>query len=53
MNIPNNAPTYDPKNLTKTVKELCDYARSLQEQLDFQLGQIQKRLNELEKRQGG
>lgn len=38
------APTFDKNDIPGTVKRICDYQIQLQEQLDFQLEQLQKML---------
>lgn len=40
--LPGNPPAYDRNDVAGTVKALCSYTRSLQENLDFMLGQIKK-----------
>lgn len=40
--IPLSPPSYKQGNLPGNVKDLCAYARNLQEQVDFYLGQLQK-----------
>lgn len=40
--IPLSPPSYKQGNLPRNVKDLCTYARNLQEQVDFTLGQLQK-----------
>ena len=40
--IPLSPPSYKQGNLPGNVKDLCTYARNLQEQVDFYLGQLQK-----------
>lgn len=40
--IPLSPPSYKQGNLPGNVKDLCAYARNLQEQVDFYLGQFQK-----------
>lgn len=40
--LPGSPPSFDKNNVAGTVKQLCNYTRSLQENLDFMLGQLQK-----------
>ncbi len=55
--LPGTPPGFDRKDVGETVKELCNYLRPLQENVDFQLsqsgkreGKIAQRLESLEKR---
>lgn len=55
--LPGTPPGFDRKDVGGTVKELCNYLRPLQENVDFQLsqsgkreGKIAQRLESLEKR---
>lgn len=43
------APTFDKNDIPGTVKRICDYQIQLQEQLDFQLEQMQKLLQQMKK----
>jgi hypothetical protein len=45
--LPTKPPLFDGKDPTGTVRKICDYLNQMQEQLDFQLGQIQKLLESL------
>ena len=45
--LPTKPPLFDGKDPTGTVRKICDYLNQMQEQLDFQLGQIQKMLESL------
>ncbi len=40
--IPGVPPTYNPDDLRGTVKNLCNYMRTFQENVDFILSQIKK-----------
>ena len=40
--LPGSPPSFDRNDVNGTVKALCNYTRSLQEKLDFMLGQLQK-----------
>lgn len=40
--LPGSPPAFDREDAAGTVKALCAYTRTLQEHLDFTLGQIQK-----------
>ena len=40
--LPGSPPSFDRNDVNGTVKSLCNYTRSLQENLDFMLGQLQK-----------
>lgn len=53
MALPVKAPAFDGKDVAGTVKRICDYQIQLQEQLDFQLEQMQKTLNALMQAIGG
>ena len=39
--LPGSPPSFDRNDVNGTVKSLCNYTRSLQEKLDFMLGQLQ------------
>ena len=49
MALPVKAPAFDGKDVAGTVKRICDYQIQLQEQLDFQLEQMQKMLSAISK----
>lgn len=49
MALPTKPPAYDRNNVPETVKQVCDYLIQLQEQLDFQLEQMQKLLQQMKK----
>lgn len=51
--LPTKPPSFDRNDVTGTVKKLCDYNLQLQEQLDFQLAQMNKILDALQKALGG
>lgn len=51
--LPGSPPGYNRDNLTGTVRSVCDYLRSTHDNMDFQLGQLVKRLDALEKGQAG
>lgn len=53
MALPVKAPAFDGKDVAGTVKRICDYQIQLQEQMDFQLEQMQKTLNALMQAIGG
>ena len=53
MALPVKAPAFDGKDVAGTVKRICDYQIQLQEQLDFQMEQMQKTLNALMQAIGG
>lgn len=40
--LPGSPPTFDKGNETGTVRAICNYLRSLHDNVDFQLGQIRK-----------
>lgn len=40
--LPGSPPSFNRNDVNGTVKALCSYTRSLQENLDFMLGQLQK-----------
>ena len=40
--LPGSPPSYNRNDVAGTVKALCSYTRTLQENLDFQLGQFKK-----------
>lgn len=42
--LPGSPPVFDKYDVAGTVKALCAYARALQENLDFALGQMQKNI---------
>lgn len=46
--LPGNPPSYDRNDVAGTVKALCSYTRSLQENLDFMLGQLQKSMTAIQ-----
>lgn len=43
--LPTKPPAFDRNDVAGTVKKLCDYNLQLQEQLDFQLAQMNKTLS--------
>lgn len=47
MALPVKAPAFDENDVAGTVKRICDYQIQLQEQLDFQLEQMNKMLSAL------
>lgn len=53
MALPVKAPAFDGKDVAGTVKRICDYQIQLQEQLDFQLEQMQKMLSAVTSALGG
>ena len=53
MALPVKPPVFDKTDIPGTVKRICDYQIQLQEQLDFQLEQMQKTLNALMQAIGG
>lgn len=46
--LPGSPPTFNRNDVNGTVKALCSYTRSLQENLDFMLGQLQKSMTSME-----
>ena len=40
--LPGSPPSFDRNDVSGTVKALCNYTRTLQENIDFLLGQLQK-----------
>lgn len=46
--LPGSPPTFDRNDVSGTVKALCSYTRSLQENLDFMLGQLQRSMTSME-----
>ena len=42
--LPGSPPTFNKNDVSGTVKSLCNYTRSMQENLDFILGQLKKDL---------
>lgn len=40
--LPGSPPSFDRNDVSGTVKALCNYTRTLQENIDFMLGQLQK-----------
>lgn len=42
--LPGSPPSFDRNDVNGTVKALCNYTRTLQENIDFMLGQLQKNL---------
>lgn len=40
--LPGSPPSFNRNDVSGTVKALCNYTRSLQENIDFLLGQLQK-----------
>ena len=40
--LPGSPPSFNRNDVSGTVKALCSYTRSLQENIDFLLGQLQK-----------
>lgn len=51
--LPTKPPAFDRNDVVGTVKKLCDYNLQLQEQLDFQLAQMNKMLSAMQKAQSG
>lgn len=45
--LPGSPPGFDRGDMAGTLKSVCNYERVLQENVDFQLGQVLKTLNEL------
>lgn len=46
--LPGSPPSFDRNDVNGTVKSLCNYTRSLQENLDFMLGQLQKSMTAIQ-----
>ena len=46
--LPGSPPSFDRNDVSGTVKSLCNYTRSLQEKLDFMLGQLQKSVTSMQ-----
>lgn len=46
--LPGSPPAFNRNDVNGTVKALCSYTRSLQENLDFMLGQLQKSMTSME-----
>lgn len=46
--LPGSPPSFNKNDVNGTVKALCSYTRSLQENLDFMLGQLQKSMTSIE-----
>lgn len=46
--LPGSPPSFNKNDVNGTVKALCSYTRSLQENLDFMLGQLQKSMTSME-----
>lgn len=46
--LPGSPPSFNRNDVNGTVKALCSYTRSLQENLDFMLGQLQKSMTSIE-----
>lgn len=44
--LPGSPPSFNKADVAGTVKQLCNYTRTLQENLDFQLGQFKKDMTE-------
>ena len=40
--LPGSPPSFDRNDVNGTVKSLCNYTRSLQENLDFMLGSFKR-----------
>lgn len=40
--LPNSPPTFNRTDVTATVRALCSYARTMHENLDYALSQLQK-----------
>lgn len=53
MALPVKPPVFDKNDIPGTVKRICDYQIQLQEQLDFQLEQMQKMLSAVTSALGG
>ena len=49
MALPTKPPAFDRNDVPGTVKQVCDYLIQLQEQLDFNLEQMQKLLQTMSK----
>lgn len=47
--FPGSPPTFNKNDVSGTVKSLCNYTRSMQENLDFLLGQMKKNMEETNK----
>lgn len=47
--LPGSPPTFNKNDVIGTVKSLCNYTRSMQENLDFLLGQMKKNMEETNK----
>lgn len=46
--LPGSPPSFNKNDVSGTVKALCSYTRTLQENLDFMLGQFQKSMTGME-----
>lgn len=46
--LPGSPPSFNKNDVSGTVKALCSYTRTLQENLDFMLGQLQKSMTGME-----
>ncbi|MGE4483983.1 MAG: hypothetical protein AB7C97_02590, partial [Oscillospiraceae bacterium] len=42
--LPGSPPTFNKADVSGTVKALCNYTRTMQENIDFTLGQLRKEL---------
>lgn len=51
--LPTKPPAFDRNDVAGTVQKLCDYNLQLQEQLDFQLAQMNKMISAMQKAQSG
>ena len=47
--LPGSPPTFNKNYVSGTVKSLCNYTRSMQENLDFLLGQMKKNMEKTNK----
>lgn len=46
--LPGSPPSFNRNDVSATVKALCSYTRSLQENIDFLLGQLQKSVQKMQ-----
>lgn len=47
--LPGSPPTFNKTDVSGTVKSLCNYTRTMQENLDFLLGQMKKSMEDTSK----
>ena len=47
--LPGSPPSFNRNDVSGTVKALCNYTRSLQENIDFLLGQLQKSVQTMQR----